>query len=425
MSGSELKNQQLSEAADALLKDWSVPERSESEWEASAKQIEERISQASTADDGDLDILAAPLPQNSDDGALSDLTTDDDSEDSAGAIAAPPLSDPRSLAAMARDALEADPAKEDYSEVVRESLSIAQKSQPPVGPAGVAPPKEPAPSSVPAISERSEAVAHSPESTTGSSRGEIVPGPWSRFGTVGAAIAAIAAGCVLYMSAGGPDAEHTLAQAPAETRPTSADFGNAAKAPPLAGKLAEDRSLEGVVKLDDGEEETSLEEADNDSRPSTASLDSLPKASPRPVMTLRETKGSVPTARRRSSPKAKPQAPRREPQPTTKKMASRSAPPNMRPAEQTTALPTRPSLGAIQAAIGRVLGQARACVAGQTRASTGHITFGSDGRVKSVRVTGPAADSPSETCIRSALSQARVGPFSQDTVSTSISVRPR
>ena len=30
MSGSELKNQQLSEAADALLKDWSVPERRES-----------------------------------------------------------------------------------------------------------------------------------------------------------------------------------------------------------------------------------------------------------------------------------------------------------------------------------------------------------------------------------------------------------
>jgi hypothetical protein len=71
-----------------------------------------------------------------------------------------------------------------------------------------------------------------------------------------------------------------------------------------------------------------------------------------------------------------------------------------------------------------VLGGARACVAGQDAPSSATVTFGSDGRVQSVGVSGPAAGTPAEACIKAALSKARVQPFARPSFTVSTPVRP-
>ncbi|HTM46455.1 MAG TPA: hypothetical protein VL137_15950 [Polyangiaceae bacterium] len=89
-----------------------------------------------------------------------------------------------------------------------------------------------------------------------------------------------------------------------------------------------------------------------------------------------------------------------------------------------TTAPLTPSMGAVQAAVGSVLGYARSCVAGDTEASRARVTFAPSGQVSSVSVTGPAAGTPAEGCIKAALSKARVAPFQKDSYSVDTAVRP-
>jgi hypothetical protein len=84
----------------------------------------------------------------------------------------------------------------------------------------------------------------------------------------------------------------------------------------------------------------------------------------------------------------------------------------------------RPSAGAAQAAVGAVLGTARACVAGHPQPSSAELVFGSDGQVQSVSVGGPAAGTPAAACIESALKKARVQPFAASSFSLGVTVRP-
>jgi len=96
----------------------------------------------------------------------------------------------------------------------------------------------------------------------------------------------------------------------------------------------------------------------------------------------------------------------------------------MRPAESSGGIPEKPALGAVQAAVGAVLGSARACVAGQDGTSQATIVFGSDGRVQSVAISGPAAGTNAEPCIKAALTKARVQPFSRQSFAASTAIRP-
>lgn len=88
-------------------------------------------------------------------------------------------------------------------------------------------------------------------------------------------------------------------------------------------------------------------------------------------------------------------------------------------------IPDKPSTGAVQAAIGSVMGAARACVAGQNAASRASLEFGSDGRVHSVSISGPAVGTHAEPCLRTALSGARVQPFSRSNYLVNLSIRPQ
>ncbi|MCC6214149.1 MAG: hypothetical protein IT376_04730 [Polyangiaceae bacterium] len=99
--------------------------------------------------------------------------------------------------------------------------------------------------------------------------------------------------------------------------------------------------------------------------------------------------------------------------------------PGGRNAEKGGDLPEKPSSGAVQAALGAVMGAARSCVAGHDQASTVTVAFGSDGRVTSVVVSaGPAAGTPAAACIQAALGRARVEPFARATFSVGATVRP-
>lgn len=86
-------------------------------------------------------------------------------------------------------------------------------------------------------------------------------------------------------------------------------------------------------------------------------------------------------------------------------------------------LPDRPSTGAVQAAVGSVMGAARACVAGGV-ATPAQVNFGSDGTVKAVTVSGPNAGTAAASCIDGALRRARVAPFASPTFSLMVWVRP-
>ena len=87
-------------------------------------------------------------------------------------------------------------------------------------------------------------------------------------------------------------------------------------------------------------------------------------------------------------------------------------------------VPEQPSQGSVQAAIGGVMGGAKACVAGADDVSRAQITFSSGGTVSSVSVTGWAAANGKTGCVKSALSGAKVGPFSRPSFTVGTTIRP-
>jgi len=87
--------------------------------------------------------------------------------------------------------------------------------------------------------------------------------------------------------------------------------------------------------------------------------------------------------------------------------------------------PDRPSGSAVASAITQVLPAARACLGDVPDPSRATITFGPEGAVQKVDITGPAASSSKVMpCLRSALGRAHVPPFAQSSYAASVTVRP-
>jgi hypothetical protein len=86
-------------------------------------------------------------------------------------------------------------------------------------------------------------------------------------------------------------------------------------------------------------------------------------------------------------------------------------------------VPVRPALGAVDAALGATLPDARACLDPDDPISRATITFRSDGRAQSVSVTGGAKGKPAEGCIRTALMKTHLGPFAVDTFRVPVTIR--
>jgi hypothetical protein len=87
-------------------------------------------------------------------------------------------------------------------------------------------------------------------------------------------------------------------------------------------------------------------------------------------------------------------------------------------------VPLKPSLGAVQGALGAVVPGARGCLGPDDAVSRAMVTFQSDGSVQRVAVSGGAVGTPAEGCIRSALSKAHVPPFAQPTYASPVTIRP-
>ena len=94
------------------------------------------------------------------------------------------------------------------------------------------------------------------------------------------------------------------------------------------------------------------------------------------------------------------------------------------PVANNGALPSRPSLGQVHAAVGQVMSSARACFNPDDPPSRANVTFQSDGSVKSISVTGFAAGKPQEQCVKGMLSKAHVSPFSDETYSVPVPINP-
>jgi hypothetical protein len=344
---------------------------------------------------------------------VEDLTAVAVKEDSAplAAVAAlepPEAREPVSLADLARASVARRGSAEKAS-IAKESLALASQSRA----QGVE------------IAQRVHAVAAAPQASPtsvappppGARGGDVLRGPW-----IGVVIAGIglAAGFALYLRGQTNNAAPVAVVEPTAVEPA---------APPAAAPLP-------------------AAPAAKPPAPAT------PEPAPSPVAALEPT--SLPAlphesaahgeaksgggAAKQLAPTAAPAVPGKvaaekivleEEKPAPKPAASattgapRPGDAKLRPAElSSNEMTDRPSAGAAQAAVGAVLGAARACVAGHPQPSSAQLVFGSDGQVQSVTVAGPAAGTPAAACIETALKKARVQPFAASTFSLAVTVRP-
>lgn len=82
----------------------------------------------------------------------------------------------------------------------------------------------------------------------------------------------------------------------------------------------------------------------------------------------------------------------------------------------------RPSPGAVVGALGSVLPGARACLGPDDPIRNGLVVFRSDGTVARVDLQG--AKRTTDDCVKTALSNAKVSPFLDETFATRVTVRP-
>lgn len=349
-----------------MLSGWPAPERDDAAWDESAERIAERL-EAATAERTSDALLAAPLPPEKGEAGYSSDPR---------AAEAPP----RSLAELARMSLEADAVKSDESDLARESFSLLTAS------------RASAPSAPDLAAANAAAVAPPPA--------PVLPLPPKKEQRSAAGPLAMAAIGLLGLAAAGVIV--VRAQRQGDSAPVTAV--PAAAPAPTAAAQSTATPKEDIVALEELEpgKPTAAGPA---ARPSGEKL-ALKAGEP----SQEEPKGQ-----------AKPEPPAAGAKAEDKKDDEAA---KMKPALTAGDLPDKPSTGAVQAAIGSVMGSARACVAGHDEASRATITFGSDGRVQSVAVSGKAAGTPAEACIKAALGKARVQPFARPTFGVGAAIRP-
>ncbi len=403
MSSSDHDEATLPERVESLLVDWPVHQDPAFE-ERNAKAVQERLAGVESGSTPD-DLLAAPLPVGDDEGTPSAggkaAARKEGVPESARTSRPPESAPPQSLADLARAAV-ADAAKpaDDASDIARESLSVASRSRtsaPDIAAVLASRPSRPSvpPASTPAPASEDQArPSHAATAGKRRSSGPLV--------AAGVALVGLAAAVAIFVR--GHNQPPPLETNPQVQQQPVAAAAPAASAAPAPAKAAEEEK--GVLSLDqlpNGELAAASKTA-----PSAGA-----HAAPR---------GKLAAAAPEDKSEVKVQLPGTASDKTTQDKPI----PGMKPAEGTTnGLPDKPSTGAVAVAVGAVLGSARACVAGQDEPSHAVIVFGSDGRVKSVSVSGPAAGTPAAGCIRAALSQARLQPFARSTFSVGTPVRPQ
>lgn len=405
----------LAEPMESLLEKWPALERADEHWEKSAAAIEARLASAREEADAHADLLEAPLPAAESDGSLDASAEDLPSEPKADRPSQEP---PRSLLEIAKMSLEPGKPAADSTDIARESLSLATQarasapmiaeatraraaemaaamqgpssarrdSTAPGAPTSVAPPSAHA-APVVSLEAAREKEPHR------SSAGPLV---MALIGVVGLAAAA------LIVVRAQRQSEPAVAMAP------SSAPAAAATAPTAVAEATKPGSDPDILSIDQLGKTAMAEGSAKAARGEVAAKGAEPKP-------------EAPTAGGASTAEAKPAEAVAKAETKTQKDEPDVA---LKPAATAGDLPDKPSTGAVQAAIGAVMGSARACVAGQDEPSRASVTFGADGRVQSVSVSGKAAGTPAEACIRSALGKARVQPFARPSYSVGATVRP-
>jgi hypothetical protein len=376
MSSADRDDARLPARVEALLSEWPLPEKDEQEWEERAKAIQARLLEPRAKTSADL--LRAPFPSSPGvEGPDAQRASSPKLSDIARAVReSKPDYNPSEAGRTPRD------SKPDH-EIAKASLSLASQARA-AAPEVAARVRAAQAAQAPAVATPVPASVQAPmpapvEATPATRRGQLI--------ALVAGGLALAAAVALYV--------RTKDEAPpsVQTRaPAAAPLTSAAPAPPAVAPQQ-------GVDIDD--------------------LAPAPEAkaarAPRPA--AKASRPEQPVAER---PQAAPAPP-----PVAAKPQTSTAPePELKPADSRMGLPEKPSTGAVQAALGSVIGGARSCVSGQDRPSSATIVFGSDGRVQSVAVGGAAADTPAAACIRSALQKARVHPFAKPTFSASVTIRP-
>lgn len=359
---------------EAMLKNWPVAPRDDAFWDDSAEKVNERLSGAQA----NLALLVAPLPPEAGEPGFAARADE------------PP---PRSLADLARS-VAAEAPKDEASDLMRASLSLSQSAR----------------ASAPMIADEARANAAVTAEPPGPPPAQAVasvhplptgPAP-ARSGAgpllmAGIGLLGLAAAAVIVVRA-----QQSAAPVPVAASPSSAP-------PAAAPTVAASAPGESVVSI-------------NDLAPTAGGAS--PAARPSGEKLAMKGAGAEPKgAEPKAAAEAKPEPP---PEPVAKvdEKKDDEAAKQMKPAATAGELPDKPSTGAVQAAIGSVMGSARACVAGHDEASRATLTFGSDGRVQSVAVSGKAAGTPAEACIKAALGKARVQPFARPSFSVGTTIRP-
>lgn len=384
----------LSDAAERLLQDWPDSERGALDWEQVSEHIVARV-RSTEVGSTDGALLEPPLQRAADEPA-----SDGEQKEKPA-----PISDePPRLAEIARAAVAED--SEALSKMAKEGLTLAAQSrsasrstpQPATArtvkhEGGVARKSVSGFDGPRVVSAQAPADARA-SSTPRSTRSTILI-------SLASALAAAAA-VTIYFSVqrppDGPAASSAAEESTAEVR-----SGKAASAGRPGSAAAPQASIEAskVVRLGD------LQPAEEATAEPSEALAARSAPSAKPALTLlkRDTSAASGAA---STPHAKAPA----------------AEPPMRPAAQDTALSDKPSIGALQAALGTVIPAASACLAGQQEGVKTSVTFGSDGRVQSVAFSDGELGAGAKTCIRNALAGARVAPFAQPSFGVSITIRP-
>ena len=387
-------DQHLPAAVEALLRRWPAPQRSEEEWERSAADVLRRIEteDVSCADD----VLQAPLPRQPDEGYLpttggsaphasphphasrgsrpdierpSQPRVERASRPGAERTSSPELKAGESLAALAR-------ARVPRRDRDRE-LRVAQQSLQHLAEARH-------------TGETADQVARAAETRSRQSQPEVVrvaPAASNLRGVVvGGAVGLLAAAAAVFFVVQMPRHE--------QQNPTVVvtHVTETVEVPAASAAAPEDPMA-------------SVDELPIDAPPRS------PKASTLPTQRVAQA----------SRPR------------TTAEATSKGTPESaVEPDEFDTPLPhaqgrtTRlaPTTGEALAALAPGSSRARACVAGHQAHSIATITFSSDGKVDGIAVSGPAAGTPAEACIRSAFGAARVQPFAKPNFRISYPVRP-
>lgn len=361
MNPHDEKDPRLPKEAEELLEDWPIPERDEADWESLAVQIDAKINHTPIGSTDDA-LLMAPLPEGAAEERVERRSHPRVKRPSDGGLAAL-----AKATMLVRDETQ-------RTELAQATLDVARRAR------RGSRPRPP----------RAIVQAEHTEPVEAQAKERPNRAAWisMAFGVVG-----MAAAVVMYFST----RQHERLTA-APTLPAGT---------PIARTEAEAKATVAVTEADAVAPALPVEQVPL-AEPEKSTVAAMPRRTvvSKPAAAPKTTKPSE---------KAQAPAPLAAPGPSEAGMMM---------ADGRAGIADRPSPGAIQAAVGSVMGAARACTAGLTGASRAAVTFGSDGQVRSVTVSGPAQGTGAEACIQTALGRARVQPFARSSYTVKLSVRP-